>query len=217
MLTRCVACGGELKTSKVQGLGVCPTCKHYCHRKPLGTAKYNEVYKAKYELYAKTDLGKKINATRWGLVCRYLKGHEHLLDYGCGTGAFLRSSPNGFRCAGYDINPFIPYKETPWGYTWDGVSMWDVLEHMYRPDEFIKQLETRFLFLLVPDVTHAPRDVTKWKHFKGDEHQHLFSQLSVVTMLERCGYKVREINRDEAILRDPKHPSYLVTVVAEKA
>lgn len=216
MLTRCVSCGGGLTASKVEGLGHCPTCNHYTIAKPIPATKYDLKYRQEYERRCASDLGRKINEGRWALVSKYLSGKDWVLDYGCGTGAFIRSSPNGFNVAGYDINPFVPYKDSPWGFRWNGVTAWDVLEHMERPDTFIRNLETRYLFAIVPDVTDAPSDLTRWKHYKPDEHQHLFSERSMRRMLERCGYRVKETDRAEARLRDAKNPQYLVAVVAER-
>lgn len=216
MLAACVGCGGRLTDAKVRGLGACPTCGHYTIYKPIGAAKYNREYFEKYNLYENTELGRRINETRWALVGKYLNGKKLLLDWGCGNGSFIRNAPNGFCCFGHDLNPFSPYKhERLASERMDAVTLWDVIEHMERPEEFVGSLKTGCLFIVTPDVASI-ENIETWKHYRPDEHQHYFTVDSMVRMLARAGYDLREINRDEAELRDAEHPDYLVTFVAQK-
>ena len=158
-----------------------------------------------------------MNLSRWNLVERYLGGNKKILDWGCGNGSFLRGSRNGFEIHGYDVNPFGRFNNAGlYGQSWDGVTLWDVIEHMEDPYGFIKGLSTKYLFILTPDVGGSPNRIEEWKHFRPDEHQHYFSVDSMTKMLERAGFGVREINRGEAGLRDTVHPEYLVTFVANR-
>lgn len=203
--------------TEVTGLDRCPTCGHYSIRKPIGTQKYDLGYLRKYEEYEKTDLGRRINTTRWSLVKRHLKGDRRILDWGCGNGAFIRSSFNGYYVNGYDINPHSPFRDpTLYRAKWDGVTMWDVIEHMWNPNRFLKKLDTDFVFVCTPDVSAAPNDITEWKHYRPDEHQHYFTVPSLIATLERNGFGLKEVCRTEAKIRDSKHPCALVTMVGKR-
>lgn len=217
MPIQCAGCGETSTKTEVPGLVACRNCVHFQFVDFIGVKKYDREYYEKYNRYEKTDLGKKINKIRWSLVERYLTGNVRVLDWGAGNGSFVRSSPNGFHLGAFDINPFSPYKD--WSTVnkeWDAVTMWDVLEHLEHPAEFIGSLKTRYIFLVTPDVTCAKDDLAKWKHFRPDEHQHYFSDTSLYTMLERKGFSVLEVNREEGEARDPENPNALITVVAKK-
>lgn len=213
----CAGCGGPLIESKVPHTGHCPNCNHYAILSPIGTRKYDLSYLRKYDGYEMTPLGRKVNRSRWNLVERYLEGRRRILDWGCGNGSFVRASRNGFDVRGYDVNPFGQFGNISlYRERWDAVTLWDVIEHMEDPFAFVSGLSTGYLFILTPDVGGAPTEMKGWKHFRPDEHQHYFSINSMSRMLSRAGYDLREINRDEAALRDELHPEYLVTFVAQK-
>lgn len=151
------------------------------------------------------------------MVRRHLTGSKRILDWGCGNGAFIRSSFNGYYCQGYDINPNSPFSDpTLYREHWDAVTMWDVIEHMVDPGHFVKGLDSQYVFMATPDVSSAPRDITKWKHYRPDEHQHYFTVPSLISLMEQGGYDLIEIGRDEARIRDRNNPLALVTVVGKR-
>ena len=119
---------------------------------------------------------------------------------------------------GYDINPHaMRHDKSLIQFGYDAVTAFDVVEHMANPHTFASSLNTRYLIVLVPDATALKGDFSGWKHYRPDEHQHYFTQESLTRFMERSGFKVREMNRDEGKLRDPKHPGWLVTCVGERA
>lgn len=115
------------------------------------------------------------------------------------------------------MNKYSPYRDkTIVAYGYDAVTLWDVLEHMVNPVSFLSALNTKYVFILTPDATKLDGKLDGWVHYKTDEHQHFFTKESVTRCLERSGFKVREMNHEEGALRNPKHPSWLLTVVGER-
>lgn len=118
---------------------------------------------------------------------------------------------------GHDINPHSKYRgDLLIKESWNGITLWDVIEHMERPDQFVSSLDAKYLFLVTPDVENANEDITSWKHYRPDEHQHYFSIRSMDRMLTRSGYTTQMIDRDEARIRDCTSPLNLMTIVAKK-
>lgn len=175
-------------------------------------------YYRKYERYALTPLGLEINRLRWETIKKYLGDEGTLLDWGCGTGSFLRHLANGYTTFGYDVNKYSPYRDKSIvAYGYDAVTLWDVLEHLKSPSEFLAALNTKFLFVLTPDASSVNGRLEDWLHYKPDEHQHFFTEKSISLLMERSGYNILEINHDEGKLRNPKHPGWLLTAVGERA
>lgn len=219
MLTRCEGCERELSYSMDGISGVCPTCSHVSVLKELKPTLYDQSYLAEYRRRGETELGRKINRERWSLVQRYMPHSSQILDWGCGDGAFIRSKENGHYVDGYDINPNSPFYDNHRLYLgrWDAVTLWDVIEHLKHPSDFLRKLRTEWLFISTPNVASVNGAVLKdWKHWKPEEHQHLFSEASLYRMLSRTGFRVIEISNEEGALRDPQHPEAIITIVGRK-
>lgn len=220
-LEACPGCGSRVVPSGVApGLGLCRHCTHYVFRTPIGCAKYDAAYAGKYLAYAKTGLGRRINQCRWALVRRYMPRGGDVLDWGCGVGAFVGAAPSGYRVAGYDVNPHTGFDGFGGLYDeqWDAVTMWDVVEHMEDPRGFVSGLRARYLFVVTPDVSSGLQggDLRAWRHFRPDEHQHMFSWVSLVRMLVDESYRILHISNEEGAIRNASRPSDLVTVVCER-
>lgn len=176
---------------------------------------YDKDYYDRFLDRAATDLGKKIYAERWRLIQKYCHGALNLLDWGCASGAFHTSSPNGFKTTGYDVNPNSPYNIKPNVHQrWDIMTFWDSLEHI--PDFFnvIKNHDPEWLFISTPNLESVQEPVRLWKHFRPREHIFYFDQHSLGAILEYMGYEIKEFNHEEGKLRDPKHPLAIISVVA---
>jgi hypothetical protein len=98
---------------------------------------------------------------------------------------------------------------------WDGVTLWDVIEHIYQPDLFLQQLKSQFVFIVTPNAS-GMSTLDGWKHYKPDEHQHYFTESSLCRMMLRAGYWVTEINFEEGKLRDPQHEKGIITIVGRR-
>lgn len=175
---------------------------------------YNRQYFDRYVERGMSEIGHKIYESRWNLIEKYCHGSLKLLDYGCASGAFHKSSRNGFETFGFDVNPHCGYTKVP-----DRVNiltMWDVVEHLKDPKETIKSIDADFVFLSTPNL-HDGVDFATWKHNRPNEHLHYFDYESLSRLLRESGYKVIEHNFEEGGIRDPEHPEDIITVAAVKA
>lgn len=176
---------------------------------------YDEKYHQKFLERANTEVGKKIYDTRWKLVEKYCHGQLTLLDYGCASGAFHKSSPNGFVTFGYDINPHCGWSVLPDGKI-DILTMWDSLEHVHDPVGLLLKLNPNWIFLSTPNLESVRGDIRQWRHYRPAEHLYYFDLYSLTEILEHCGYEVLEHNFDEGKLRDPGNPQAIISMVARK-
>ena len=176
---------------------------------------YNEAYYSRFVERANSELGKLIYASRWELVEKYCHGKMTLLDYGCGPGAFHKSARNGFITYGYDINPCCGFPSVP-DRKVDILTMWDSIEHLEEPWEIIGSINPKYIFIGTPNIDSVKDDVTKWKHYRPNEHLHYFHLGSLTHNLERLGYGILEYNFTEGNLRDKECPQAIITVVAKR-
>ncbi len=192
---------------------------------------YNEDYAEKYQVLASTNLGKAIYHTRWALIERYCPPAEQaVLDYGCGPGSFNAHGPDGYRKFNYDINPVCGFTQKVWKEEeYDGnspvrgrlteidiLTMWDSIEHNPNFYQEIKDINAPWLFISTPNLESVDKPIVHWKHYRPSEHIFYFDRHSIRVILEDLGYKIHEFNYDEGKLRDPQHPSAILTVVASK-
>lgn len=181
----------------------------------MSTAIYDEKYHKRFLERANTDLGRKIYAARWAMIHRHAPGNLHLLDYGCASGAFHQSAPNGYLCDGFDVNPHCGFPASVIATKqFDILTMWDVIEHLHEPLQVIKQICPRFLFLSTPNLECVTEPVRNWRHYRPAEHLYYFDRHSLKELLEYAGYEVVEVNYEEGELRDPDHPLAIISMAA---
>lgn len=146
---------------------------------------------------------------------RHAPGHLRLLDYGCASGAFHQSSPNGYQTDGYDINPATGfYKPNLMFPIFDIVTLWDSIEHVTDPRGLLQWLLPRWLFISTPNLESVRGDIREWRHYRPEEHLYYFDRHSLKVILGDCGYDLKELNFEEGALRDPKNPEAIITVAA---
>jgi hypothetical protein len=177
---------------------------------------YDEAYLNEYKRRAETDLGKKIMQARWSLVQKYILNGGRILDWGCGVGNFITSNPDSYYVAGYDVNPHAGFPNYELFHDWwDGVTLWDVLEHVYRPDLFLRLLKSEFVFIVTPNASYID-NLKEWKHYKPNEHQHYFTESSLGWIMRRAGFKPLHVDFEEGKLRDPEHETGIITIVGRR-
>ncbi len=139
----------------------------------------------------------------------------HMLDLGCGTGAFLNEMKKaGWSTTGiepdeqarknaldlYDVNALTPehFFSLP-EQSFDAITMWHVLEHVHQLQEYVVQLKKILkpdgrLFIAVPNYTSY--DAKKYEHFWAayDVPRHLyhFSPESMRVLMQKHGLSIKK-------------------------
>lgn len=180
---------------------------------------YDREYLTRYEQLAQTELADKLNGFRWGFLRRYMNGHRNLLDYGCGSGAFINSGHKipGVECSGYDINPFSEYNALPDNKYPGVLTAFDVIEHMESPRKWLEEYRPFTLILLTPNVAAVPKDlIHTWRHYKPKEHLHYYKLESLNALMHKQGYFIEGWDYIEGAHRNPNRPMDLIMVAASK-
>lgn len=162
---------------------------------------------------------------KYGLVSKYLNGGT-LLDFGCGTGHFLRHAKK-YNTKAFGIEPSPEARlaseieiadslnslpPTPF----DVITMWHVLEHVYSLEETLHQLKNRLtqsgtIFIAVPnwESPDAAHYQELWAAYDVPRHLWHFSKKSMTALLTKCGLQICEII-------PMKLDSFYVSMLSEK-
>lgn len=137
-----------------------------------------------------------------------------ILDIGCSSGFFLTlAKARGFDCFGIEPNKLESkfainqglnvlgktIDDIPLGKKFDTITMWDVLEHIDSPTDFISRI-TRYLnpggciFIQVPTSDSLAAKVMRGKcnMFDGIEHLTLFSKKSLGLCFANCNFSLKQ-------------------------
>jgi 2-polyprenyl-3-methyl-5-hydroxy-6-metoxy-1,4-benzoquinol methylase len=151
---------------------------------------------------------------RFKLIQKY-KASGSLFDLGAGWGHFiLAGNELGYQTYGIEISeqPFlyckndlklnvdhIDFFKMDESKKFDIITMWDVLEHIDKADDFIEKCAkvnqlNRYLVLQVPQIDSyfAKKHKDKWK-MMGLDHVNYFSKKTITQLLSRYGYEVQTI------------------------
>lgn len=148
---------------------------------------------------------------KFGLVAPFLK-HNPLLDFGCGTGTFLSTvrarkkevmgiepSPEARKKIDSAIQVWPALTDLP-EKTFDVITLWHVLEHVYTFRETLRALKNRLsadgaLFIAVPN--HASADArhygSNWAAYDVPRHLWHFSKESMAMFLQQEGLRIVKI------------------------
>jgi SAM-dependent methyltransferase len=142
-----------------------------------------------------------------------------LLEIGAAYGFFLDLAQQYFEVVGYEVNPeaaryarahfgldvrtddFLRATPADIGGPVDVIAMWDVIEHLARPDRFIAQIATlsrpgALLYITTGDIGSwlARARGRKWRMIHPPTHLHYFSRPTLTRLLAAHGFRVVEIH-----------------------
>jgi SAM-dependent methyltransferase len=196
---------------------------------------YSDSYVETYLKYAKTTTNIPLQLCRLGIVSRWLHPQDRILDVGCCIGEFIRFAEKYYICEGFEpneralekkhCNAMIYTELTGMIHSANCITMFDVVEHLQQPKDFLNNLCHRYLkpqgtlVITTPDLSAGSwHDATlrKWKHYKPEEHLFLYTEKGIEILLGKIGLRVLHIGHEESDIR-PGNPSHdILTVVARK-
>jgi len=169
-------------------------------------------------------------------VLRYKSGGR-LLEIGAAYGFFLDLARAHFDVVGFEINreaaghaserfgldvrtdDFLRASAEDLGGPVDVTVMWDVIEHLERPDQFIERIAglTRpggTLHITTGDIGSQLARLRggKWRMIHPPTHLHYFDRRSLPRLLARCGFRTLGI-RSVAVARSFRQISYSLFVL----
>lgn len=162
---------------------------------------YDKAYFEKYVSYRQNTIGEKLMKARVDLVAKHASGD--VVDIGIGSGHFIDVRGRG--TFGYDVNPVAIQWLLDRGLWWDPyfrdpdvVTCWDSLEHMSRPEAFVRCV-TGAIFVSIPIFTDL-KHIMRSKHYRPDEHFWYFTRDGLVGWMRRLGFSLLEENKMETDL-----------------
>lgn len=163
-----------------------------------------------------------------GLISSYVS-RGTILDYGCGTGMFLKTcSDAGWKSFGFEPDPdakklaeakglsVFSSKETLTGNKYDIISLWHVLEHVTDLDQTLQFFSRNIsdkgrLIVAVPNYTSADAKHYKefWAGYDVPRHIYHFEINTLKKLVRNYGFTLEET-------KPMKFDSYYVSMLSEK-
>lgn len=215
----CSACGVPAEhASTFRGLQRCSSCGFVSYA--AGGIDFAELYDDRYFAGGEyADYRGQEPAIRRSMrrhldqMSRYRGAGGDLLEVGCAYGFFLDEARQRFDTVhGIDIAggavahardhlgldaTVVDFPSLPATRRFDVVCMWDTLEHVPSPDQFIAKahevlLPGGHLFITTGDIgsLNARLRGAKWRQIHPPTHLNYFSRQTLTRMLERLGFRV---------------------------
>lgn len=165
---------------------------------------YGEDYLAKVQAYEGSAIAERVNAGRCELMRRHLPAGARVLDYGAGSGAFMRAAASaGYEMSGFDVIPQTAqwlresgaFAEDPGGF--EALTLWDTVEHIEDPENILKNVpKGGRVFVSVP-VFESLRAVRGSKHYRPGEHLYYWTERGFVDWMAAWGFRLLESSAHE--------------------
>jgi hypothetical protein len=179
-------------------------------RHPEPDVEYDESYFVRYQGYAQTEIGRKLNKFRHNLVRNFIGCNGSVLDIGIGAGTFLENWKG--KGLGYDVNPagvawlkergrwHDPYAGPPPAV--DAVTWFDSFEHIRDPQVLLDRLPSGMFAIVTlpvfPELTAEAINASK--HRRPGEHLHYWQPEGLIKYFRLLGWTFLHINDEESKL-----------------
>ncbi len=227
-MSKCIICKNNKEfKKKFEILTQCLNCSHIFADLNIDFSKVKEIYSNDYffgsEYINYINDKKQIEKNsfkRLNVIKKYSKNllNKNLFEIGCAYGFFLNAAKIFFnKVGGIDVNEeainyarqnlklnvelgdLISSKKTKLD-DYNIFCMFDVIEHLVNPDEYIKKigLESKrgtLLFITTGDINSLNAKIKgkKWRLVHPPSHIHYFSKKTIKLILEKNGFKVLSI------------------------
>ena len=162
-------------------------------------------YTVDYKLKQSTNI--EMSYLRLGWISNFLSIPQmksmNVVDIGCGNRCFLNCVTNSFKNVyGYDVAGESISKHDLYTLEWDLIVLSDVLEHFEDINDLFK-MKWKYAFISYPEtpVTDSIEELSKWKHFKPDEHLWCLNEEGMKAWLGNNNCNVLGISNFEDIIR----------------
>lgn len=169
-----------------------------------GRVDYGEAYFVKVCAYEGGDIARRVNAGRCELLARQLPQGASVLDWGAGSGAFMRAAAEaGFQVHGFDvIEETARWLRATGRYShdvarFDAITLWDVLEHLETPAEVLGQVRPGAMVFASIPVFADLSEVRRSRHYRPGEHLYYFTIPGFVRWMAGLGFRLQETSDHE--------------------
>jgi 2-polyprenyl-3-methyl-5-hydroxy-6-metoxy-1,4-benzoquinol methylase len=237
----CLVCGGKLRPSRIPGLLRCEECKFTTANLSLSEEQLRQLYTAAYfagNEYRDYVADRSVIEKQFRLRLRRLLPFvtdapaRRLFEIGCAHGFFLEVARSAFQSVeGIDISDdAIAYARDrlglearsadflthPLGLKPDLICLWDTIEHLSRPDLYLRKMADwlppgGLLALTTGDIDSwlARARGSQWRQIHPPTHLHYFSRKTLSRLLHRYGFHIKFIC-SEGMFRSVDTMAYIV-------
>ena len=233
----CPICSSSTTTPEDAEYIRCTRCGMVRTRYSYNAKLYGPAYAKNYVAYATSPINIPLNLFRLGLVSRWLRPGESLLDVGCAVGEFIRFAEKYYNCSGFEPNEVASkiarkrcdslISEQLNGFQEvKCITMFDVLEHIEEPVSFLQTLLSKAhadvkIVLTTPNVEVIPSwndvELRQWKHYKPEEHLFLYTEDALSALCKRVELEPIHWGREESDIRPGNPDGDILTCVARKS
>ena len=244
---RCIVCGGKFCPSRIAGLLECEGCRFTTADLSIPEEDLRQLYTERYfagEEYRDYLGDRPVIEKQFRLRLRKLLKfvqcpvEKNMFEIGCAYGFFLSVAKSAFRSVeGVDLSTgatayasnilgvnahsqgFLTYE---FGIVPDILCMWDTIEHLRRPDLYIRKIAETLppgglLALTTSDLDSFVARIrgSKWRQIHPPTHLHYFSRDTLERLLRRYGFVVKEIGT-EGVYRSADTMAYIILCLRSK-
>ena len=217
---------------------ICPSCQIASTDHQFNKDMYEHGYSDTFERYADNKKGIQLNNLRKNWIKKYFSAGT-MLDFGCSIGTFCGSIKSEIiEPIGYDVSeeaiekanhryPDIDFTSSPdiffTNQKYGCITAFDVVEHLPDPLALIKQFHRMlcsygYLFISTPNLGILKDSIIpkSWRHYKPLEHLHYFKSHNLISMVDKAGFKIIDLDFKESEVRDTYENNILCLTAQKK-